>query len=385
MTYDSTLFNPTQLTLEIPSTVQAHAWQQSRLFATPNSQWNAYLNQLCLNTLLPWLRDEHAPQAQPHPATASLWSFWELVTGTAIATPQTRMVWIPSEAIDVEELRIPQEWVDIPNWVADYYWLVQVNPDDDWVRVAGFTTHQQLKTLGRYDWSDRTYTLDSTDLITDLNVLWVSQQVASSEPTQAAIAPLPLLESAQAQSLIQRLSSPTLLTPRLSIPFERWGALMQHGGWRQRLAQGRRGLPEQPSVLQWLQTGLSTLAQQLGWETLTLQPSGEGARGEGEDETVVGLARPLAIAGQTYELRVLPREPQVWRIELRSTTPGGRIPGGFRLRVLTEDLQPFTNNEDTATDAVEQLYVDVALSPGEGIVWEVEPIPDGYDREILQF
>jgi hypothetical protein len=34
---------------------------------------------------------------------------------------------------------------------------------------------------------------------------------------------------------------------------------------------------------------------------------------------------------------------------------------------------------------VEQLYIEVALEPGEGIVWEIEPLPDNYDREILKF
>lgn len=64
---------------------------------------------------------------------------------------------------------------------------------------------------------------------------------------------------------------------------------------------------------------------------------------------------------------------------------GAAIPGGFKLRLLTEDLQPFPNNEDVATTAVELLFVDVALQPGEGIVWEIEPLPENYDREILRF
>ena len=63
----------------------------------------------------------------------------------------------------------------------------------------------------------------------------------------------------------------------------------------------------------------------------------------------------------------------------------GLIPAGFKLRLLTEDLLPFEGNEDSANTEVEQLYVEVTLEPGEGIVWEVEPIPEAYDREILRF
>ena len=75
----------------------------------------------------------------------------------------------------------------------------------------------------------------------------------------------------------------------------------------------------------------------------------------------------------------------VWRFELSSLAPGGLIPTGVTLRLLTEDLQPFENNEDTATAPVEQLYIEVALESGEGIVWEIEPTPEDYDREILRF
>jgi hypothetical protein len=64
---------------------------------------------------------------------------------------------------------------------------------------------------------------------------------------------------------------------------------------------------------------------------------------------------------------------------------GARIPSGFKLRLLTEDLQDFENNEDVATTAVDHLFVEVALEPGEGLVWEIEPMPENYDREILRF
>lgn len=75
----------------------------------------------------------------------------------------------------------------------------------------------------------------------------------------------------------------------------------------------------------------------------------------------------------------------VWRFELRNLTVGAAIPGGFKLRLLTEDLQPFPNNENIAIAAIEQLYVEVALLPGKGIVWEIEPLPENYVREILRF
>ena len=64
-----------------------------------------------------------------------------------------------------------------------------------------------------------------------------------------------------------------------------------------------------------------------------------------------------------------------WRFELRNAAISAAIPGGFKLRLLTEDLQPFPNNEDVATTAVEQLYMEVALETGESIVWETRSPP----------
>ncbi|HEY9661559.1 MAG TPA: DUF1822 family protein, partial [Allocoleopsis sp.] len=99
------------------------------------------------------------------------------------------------------------------------------------------------------------------------------------------------------------------------------------------------------------------------------------------------LIRQIQVAGDAYVLQVIPvdMDANVWRFELRSQTPGALIPPGFVLRLLTEDLQPFENNQATTSVPVEQLYLEAALDLGEGIVWEVEPTPAEYEREILRF
>lgn len=391
MTFDAALFtsaDPTQLVLEISPQAQNQAWQQSQAFSTPASRYQAYLNQICLSAILPWLREEYEPQAKPWPSAAALPSIWEVVNGTAITLNATRFVLIPSETIDLSELRVPQEWVDILSWSADYYLAVQVEPDEKWVRIWGYCTHQQLKTRGSYDVSDRTYCLDEDDLIQDINVLWVARQLCPDEPTRTHVAPLPALPLAQAENLLQRFGSPAILTPRLAVPFELWGALLDHGGWRQRLYNLRLGRQEQWSILQWLNSGVSEVAQQLGWGRVEFQPSLAGARSVEKTAAPDILSRQLVIAGQPYELLIIPQSPpdsRIWRFELRNASLTGRIPGGFKLRLLTEDLQPFENNEDTATTAVDQLYVEVALERGEGLVWEIEPLPENYDQEILRF
>lgn len=394
--------DPTEIYLEIPPETQAR--QQTQRFSTAGRSWYAYLNQLCLDVFLEWLRQAY-PQAKPWIPSAHYPSVWEIVNGSAItlightADPRhkIRLVLIPSAAIDFSELLVPQEWVDLPSWAGDYYLAGQVELDQGWMRIWGFTTHERLNQLGEYDAGDRTYSMDANALIKELDVLWDAQQLCPDEPTRASLQPLPALPLAQAQNLIARLGNPEVLLPQIEVPFTLWGALLENAGWRQQLYQRRVGLPEQWSVPQWLSSGVSQLAQHLGWSQVTFQRDLPGARGTELSQSPISiLSRQLIIAGQSYELRVIPQgdlQTRIWRFELlKSATDldpmvsqAARIPKGTKLRLLTEGLQTFENNEATATTSVERLYVVVALEPGEGLVWEVDPVPDNYEREILRF
>ena len=368
-----------QLHLEIPQ------FQiQEQTYSTPGAYQRAWINQLCSQAFLPWFREEVAPSAKVYPNNAALPSFWEVVNGTAITFDTFRLILIPTLAMDGDELRVPQEWVDISEWVADYYIGVQVNPDDGWIKILGYTTHINLKAKGVYDFGDRSYSLESEDLIQDINVLWVTRQMNYPEALRAEIAPLASIPQTQAENLLQRLGNADVKFPRLAVPFQLWGALIAHGGWRKKLYELRQGLPQQRSIRQWLQAGVA-IAQQWGWRKKEFLMVSGTMRSR---QTVQGLSRQLVIAGNTYELRFFPSgnsDNQVWRFELLSATPDSQIPVGFKLRLLTEDLQPFENNEDTAINPVDMLYLEVILEPGEGLVWETEPTSEDYEREILQF
>lgn len=383
----ASLAQMTHLWLEFTELEAAAAWPQTE-FSTANRRWNAYLNRLCLNILLPWLRDEYAPEAKVFPNTASLPSFWEITNGTAIDCDAGKIVIIPTETLDLSELRIPQEWVDIPLWTADYYLAVQVEPDDGWLRVWGYTTQAQVKEKATYDASDRTYSLSQEDIFTDVNVLWLARKLCPDEITRTDVAPLPQLSVTQTDNLLQRLSNPDLIAPRIAVPFTTWGALLEQGGWLQRLYEQRQGMPDQWSVQKWMQQGVSNIAQNIGWRRLEIQASFANARSWEVAAPVKVLVRELTIDGGKYELRVLPKansKDNIWRFELWNAVSGENIPAGFKLRLLTEDLQPFDNNQDIATAPVKELYIEVALSVTEGLVWEIEPAPQDYQREVLRF
>ena len=381
-TTDSTIFNPTHLVLELAPSIVERSWS-NRGSANAFSQWQSYLNQVVLNTFLPWLQEELGGSPQVSHTN------WELVNGTAINIEDAMLLLVPSEAEDLSELRVPQEWIDIPAWRADYYLAVQVNIDAGYVRIWGYTTHQQLKNNGSFNRRERTYSLSDDELITDINALWVARELCPDEVTQAAVEPVAELDPTGVESLIERLGGQTQLLPRLAVPFATWAGLIQNPTWCRRLTAARRGTPAKTLVLQWLQQGLANLTAEFGWRQIEMTPSTTGARGvstEATEATAVGLAKQLAIAEQSYELRILPlAEAGGWRFELGCLTPGCMIPTGFKLRLLTEDLEGFEGNEDIATEPVEKLCLEVDLESGEALVWQIEPTPDNYQPEVLQF
>jgi len=375
-TANSAIFNPTDLVLELDQATIDRAWSLSQTAGNPTSRWQNYLNQAALAVFLPWLQAELDNSAKVEGEA------WELINGTAIATKGAKLVLIPSEAEDLSELRVSQEWIDIPSWTADYYLAVQVNVDAGYVRIWGYTTHQNLK-QGDFDRRDRTYSLTDDQLISDLNVLWVARELCLDEVTQAAVEPIAELETTQVDSLVERLGNQNQLLPRLAVPFASWAALLQNPQLCQRLIAARRGEPAKTPILKWLKQGLSEISSELGWRQLEI--SLEGSKG---NDTLPnsGLAKKLTIANRPYELKILPlTEAGEWRFELCCLTPGCTIPEGFKLKLLTADLKNFEGNEDVASQAVNQLTIDVDLEPGESLVWQVEPNPDNYQQEILQF
>ncbi|NEP41050.1 MAG: DUF1822 family protein, partial [Okeania sp. SIO2H7] len=158
-----------ELLLELSPEVIDAAWTQTSKFSGDVSRWNAYLNNLCLHRLVRWFKEERDAEIIV-PPEAELASIWEVVNGTPITVDNNSVVMVPVEAIALEEFRVPQEWVDIPKWVANYYLAVQINPDDGWLKVCGYATHELLKTEGIYDESDRSYSLDKEDLVENLDV-----------------------------------------------------------------------------------------------------------------------------------------------------------------------------------------------------------------------
>ncbi|MFG6097844.1 DUF1822 family protein [Leptothoe sp. ISB3NOV94-8A] len=234
-----TFAQPTEWWLEIPPNIQTQCWQDRETLVTPGRREEFYLNQLCLRVFLPWFQQEYARETSIWPNVDSLPNIWEMVGGSCLTMGAKRLVLLPSETLDTGGLDIPQEWVDIPDWAADYYLAVQIDLENHWLRVWGYTTHQHIKKVADYDGCDRTYCLSSQDLKRDLNAFWNICQFCPDADTRAVIPPLQPLSPAQVIQAMQQLSQPNTVFPRLMLPFTHWASLIQGEDWRQQLYQRR--------------------------------------------------------------------------------------------------------------------------------------------------
>ncbi|MGJ5676547.1 MAG: DUF1822 family protein [Nostochopsis sp.] len=264
---------PEKLWLELSSKEQQLAWQIStqEYYSNSTARWNAYLNCLCLNAFLNCLKEDPDLDETPNvwPSYNQLPSFWEFVNGTCITLGELRLVLIPSDKSNLTEFRIPQEWVDIPNWGANYYLAVQINLEENCLGVLGYTTHQQIREKANYDLIDRSYLLDEEDLIADINVMWVAQEIFSVQKPE--VKSLPTLSSIQVDKLLKQLDHWTLDLPD-NVSTEEWMALLALDEERQHLYQ-KRLLKHKGSLVEYKHSFVNNLSQwfqnvfEVGWHS----------------------------------------------------------------------------------------------------------------------
>lgn len=231
-------FFPHQLWLEVSERTQIEAWQATTQQPYSNSaaRWTAYLNTLCSTQFLAWLKVHFEEEELPCEFSFDA-SVWEVVNGTALTINQTRVVLIPVEQSHLSEVCILQEWIDIPDWVPDYYLAVQLNLDECWMRVCGYATRAQILERSHYDRMTQTYALNATDLIENLDVMWVAQDLCA--PAKPEIQALPSLPPNQVECLLAKLSDSTAYSPRLAVPFSEWAAILTSDHYRHSLYQSR--------------------------------------------------------------------------------------------------------------------------------------------------
>jgi hypothetical protein len=357
----SAFIAPTDWVLEISPDRQAAVWQQSQVGTNSWGRWNAFLNQLCLDTILPWLQAEYLPTATSWLPSASLPMMWDMVTGAVITVGEKRIALIPTESIDHSELEVPQEWLDLPSWAADYYLGVQVDSDHGQIQIYGYTTHQQLKTQGVYDSIDRTYCLDSDDLNPDLNGLWLTIDRYPVTATRAVIAPIPALAIDRITPLIERLGNPAEILPRLAVPFAVWAAIIEQPQLRQRLYQQRQTGQSTATVTRlggWLQGQIEAI-----WQTLdlVLLPPQIATAVRGYKSTSAngdlyrGKVYTLATGQIALVIGITAINNIESRIDLQIHPAGGatQLPGATQLRLLATDGSEIGQASAAVTETIQ--------------------------------
>lgn len=228
--------DPTSIWLEITPDEIDRATPNPQLYSNPTGIHNALIDRICLTKFQIWLDEQDIVHHASFNDT-ELTTIWDVVTGCAIEIGKQRLILIPTDNLDRDELRVPQEWLELPNWAGDYYLGIQIDLDSRMMNIWGFASYQMLKDRGKYSTRDRTYSLNSDRLVSNLDLLWIAEELAL---TPRNIVPeLPNLALERALELIQILSQSSPYAPRLALNFAEWGAILNNPTLRSQLYQTR--------------------------------------------------------------------------------------------------------------------------------------------------
>ncbi|MEW6491762.1 MAG: DUF1822 family protein [Cyanobacteriota bacterium] len=227
------------LWLELSDSDLEQAKLASQGYSNETGRNYAYLNSLCLNTFLNWIQNNLSLEASlsVFPNEKLLPNVWEFVSGCGINWGSKRLVLIPSDAIDIADFAVPQEWVDIPNWAADYYLPIRVDLEEQYLQVWGFVSRNTLKAKADYDPIYRLYYLEKDWVVPNLEIMQLASNLCLDE--KGKVTALPKLSETEAKNLIEKLSKPSPYSPRLNATFEKWGALLNESYWLQKLYERR--------------------------------------------------------------------------------------------------------------------------------------------------
>jgi Protein of unknown function (DUF1822) len=217
---------------QLTATYPEHIWISTDVNYSDTNLSQSALNQLCINQVSEHLRkslDLAVESAFPS-EDKSLLFVSKLVNGFVLSISDVRIAFIPTQDLDLMGFEVPQEWVDLSNWAADYYVPIQVDFDGNYLHLWGFISHQYLQKRAILDRSLRVYEVDSSDLISSLDSLWIACDLVSTRtiaPERGIVSQLTSLSQLDMQVSIDLLKQHrSIFSPRLVLPFEQWGAVI---------------------------------------------------------------------------------------------------------------------------------------------------------------
>ncbi len=376
--------DPRHIWLEISPHDRMAAWQNSQSIQAAGARWQVYLNQLCLSTCMAWLQEDFGELYPSFSEQNFNPTQWELVAGSRIILDGVQLVLIPSDTVGQDELWVPQEWVDIPTWMANYYLAIKVNPNERWVEIWGYTTYETLKVQGEYDPWDRSYSLKGQDLQQDISALVTTIErcpiTHSLMEGKTESEHLANLEDAQSQNLVSQLAREEVPFPRLSIPFTQWGALLANQGWWNQLIDQRSGtIARQVTLSQFLRGVEGAIAT--GWhsiESIFGQEAQQLAFGFREEPSLEGRQAKVLQFGES-------NSPQILRLViLWQTESDGRL--AIRAQLYPAEGEEYLPSDVTFSLTSEQGAVLQSIQSSEEnnyIQLKLFRCPPGYTFQLV--
>jgi len=317
---------------------------------------NARINCLCLYALMDFLAGEpdlSDKQLTIFPGEAGLVELLEFFNGIKITFDGRQLVLLPMEVDELEVLEIPQEWVDIAGFTAEYYIAIQIDPENGLLKFVGGASYQTIKQQGTCNTGLRAYYLAAENLL-GFNSILVAEPVAKSD-----IQPLPKLLPEQVQCLLAKLGKQTFCSPRFLVPFSQYGVLVADPELRTQLYRRRTQILS-VNVGLWLEDKVDAIARALSWELVPLPTTAMALRSgttselerilnslERESEIFVpakakcvsipveesfGVPQIFAIIWPTQEA-----EPEEWMLLVVLKAKSGRLlPVGTKLQIRDE-------------------------------------------------
>lgn len=244
-----------------------------------------------------------------------------------------------------DELRVPQELVDISELAADYYLAAQIDNEERVIRLWGYTIHKKLKEQGNYSRRDRSYFLERNDVTEDLNSLWLIREYFPDEPTRSSIESLPKLSLDKLNQLLETLANPEIIFPRRAVAFEEWGALLANENWRRILVERRtpQSHPKSASAIlsQWLENKFEE-----GWQTINelVSPQLIGAFMSNQQKRAKLLDLGLELSKNKVALTIAVTKNEKTVSVQAGVYPTGEqttLPPNLKLIILTETGEVF--------------------------------------------
>jgi hypothetical protein len=181
----------------------------------------------CLARLKEWLVEERGLEIKPVFPWLEGKEYLEfvasLVNGFCLQIQGVKVVFIPSDNSDIEEMEIPQEWVDLPNWQGDYYVPIRVGTDGNkqFLHLWGFISDEKVRQIGRLDSMFRYYYIRGEEINSELDTLWMDLPEARTKPVFKELSPEQIAENIS--SLVR---DKEVFSRRLHLSFEKWGNIL---------------------------------------------------------------------------------------------------------------------------------------------------------------